>query len=186
YQAPTTPTEELLTHIWTELLHLDQIGITDNFFDLGGHSLLATQAITRTRTTFNTSVPTATLFDHPTIRELGAVIDTAAAAGSRIPSIARADRGGPLPLSFAQQRLWFLAKLDPGSTEYNAPEVLHFDDSLDPDALARALATIVDRHEILRTRLVTDADGTPHQVIDPPGQFSMDKIDVTGEPDPRA
>ncbi|WP_345145128.1 condensation domain-containing protein, partial [Dactylosporangium darangshiense] len=185
YQPPRTATEEILTGIWADLLDLDRVGITDNFFDLGGHSLLGTQVITRIRTLFDIELPTAALFDHPTVNRLAAAVD-ATTTGVAVTPITPCDRDRPLPLSFAQQRLWFLADLHPGAIDYNLPMEITFDGPVDSAALTAALTAIIARHEILRTRLVTDADGTPHQVIDPPGQFSMDKIDVTGEPDPRA
>ncbi|WP_219539924.1 non-ribosomal peptide synthetase, partial [Nonomuraea guangzhouensis] len=183
YQPPTTPTEELLTTIWTDLLHLDQIGTTDNFFDLGGHSLLATQAITRTRTTFNTDITLAELFDHPTISELAAAID-AGTAGATPPPIAHIPRGQALPLSFAQQRLWFLAQLDPASVEYNVPSPIPLSGELDVVALRAAVNTLIERHEVLRTRLVADANGVPWQMIDPPSAFTLPLIDLTAEDDP--
>ncbi|MEU6432669.1 amino acid adenylation domain-containing protein, partial [Microbispora sp. NPDC046973] len=124
YQAPTTPTEELLAGIWADLLNLDHVGVTDNFFDLGGHSLLATQAITRIRGVFNAEVSLAALFDHPTVGELAAVIDTGTASEAP-PPIVPVSREQKLPLSFAQQRLWFLDQLDPGSAEYVISTPIH-------------------------------------------------------------
>ncbi|WP_345144881.1 amino acid adenylation domain-containing protein, partial [Dactylosporangium darangshiense] len=187
YQPPTTPTEELLAHIWAELLHLDEIGVSDNFFDLGGHSLLATQVITRIRTTFNVDLPLAVLFDEPTIGAAARHIDAAARSGATATSapITVADRGAELPLSFAQQRLWFVAQLDPESTEYNNPTAISFNGSIDVTALTDALSAIVERHEVLRTRLVVDADGVPHQVIDPPGPFRLSTVDVSDQADPQ-
>ncbi|MEV1178493.1 condensation domain-containing protein, partial [Nonomuraea sp. NPDC049784] len=91
---------------------------------------------------------------------------------------------GPLPLSFAQQRLWFLDQLEPGSAEYNVPVSLRLSGALDVPALAQALDTVVERHEVLRTRLVPDEDGVAHQVIDPPGGFELAVVDLSGRPDP--
>ncbi|WP_219536937.1 non-ribosomal peptide synthase/polyketide synthase, partial [Nonomuraea guangzhouensis] len=182
YQPPTTLTEELLAGIWGDLLGLPLVGIADNFFDLGGHSLLATQAVTRTRIAFGTDLSVADLFDHPTIADLATLIDTGTTS-QQAPPIAAVPRDQPLPLSFAQQRLWFLNQLEPGSVEYNIPSFLPLDGELDAHALRSALDTIVERHEVLRTRLVADADGVPWQVIDPPSAFELPLVDLTGQAD---
>ncbi|MFD0586358.1 condensation domain-containing protein [Dactylosporangium darangshiense] len=175
YQAPTTPTEEILAGIWADLLHLDRVGTTDNFFDLGGHSLLATQAITRTRTAFNTHVPLGALFDNPTIAALAATIDLTT-TDPATPPITPTDRDQPLPLSFAQQRLWFLHQLEPHSVEYNNLVTITLHGSVDAAALAGALSRVVERHEILRTRLVTGPDGVPAQIVDPPAAFPLEVV----------
>ncbi|WP_345144988.1 condensation domain-containing protein, partial [Dactylosporangium darangshiense] len=178
YQPPTTPTEELLAGIWAELLGLDQVGVSDNFFDLGGHSLLATQAVTR----LGIGLPLAALFDHPTIKDLAATIDTTTNTSVGVVPITPADRSQPLPLSYAQQRLWFLHQLDPNSTEYHVPTVIPLPDTTDPTTVADALSTIVERHEILRTRIITDPDGIPYQVIDPPTPFPLQTTADTDTP----
>ncbi|MFC6022230.1 condensation domain-containing protein, partial [Plantactinospora solaniradicis] len=169
---------------WAELLGVDRVGVRDNFFTLGGHSLLATQVVSRIRAVFAVEVPVAALFDGPTIAGLAEVID-ASAQGTDTPPIVPVDRDGPLPLSFAQQRLWFLTQLDPGSVEYNMQMPIHLDE-LSGEALATALGGLVARHEVLRTRLVADADGVPWQVVDPPAPFDLPLIDLSGEPDPAA
>ncbi|WP_219536840.1 non-ribosomal peptide synthase/polyketide synthase [Nonomuraea guangzhouensis] len=186
YQPPTTPTEELLATIWADLLGLDQVGTTDNFFDLGGHSLLATQAVSRTRTTFGIEISLAELFDHPTVGELAAVVDAGAGADQAPPAIVAVPRDQQLPLSFAQQRLWFLDQLNPGSAEYNIPSPITLAGELDVNALRVALDTLVERHEVLRTRLVADGEGVPWQVIDPPSAFELPLVDLTGQPDQAA
>ncbi|MEU7874957.1 condensation domain-containing protein, partial [Dactylosporangium sp. NPDC049140] len=106
-------------------------------------------------------------------------------AGASQP-ITAVDRDQPLPLSFAQQRLWFLDRLQPGSLEYNVPMRLPFGRDLAVDTLRHALGALVERHEVLRTRLVTADDGTPHQVVDPPAPFDLPIVDLSGEPDPAA
>ncbi|MFD0586356.1 condensation domain-containing protein [Dactylosporangium darangshiense] len=178
YQPPTTPTEALLAGIWAELLHLDQVGVTDNFFDLGGHSLLATQAIAR----LGIDLPLAALFDHPTIKDLAHTIDTTTNTNTLAP-ITPTDRSQPLPLSYAQQRLWFLAQLDPDSTEYHFLVRIPLPAPVDVSALNAALSTIVERHEVLRTRFVADADGVPRQVIDPPTAIALSTVDISGARD---
>ncbi len=117
---------------------------------------------------------------------LAEVID-GAAAGVQAPPITPVDRDRPLPLSFAQQRLWFLAQLEPDSVEYNAPIIVPWPGPLNVDALSGALTELVERHEVLRTRLVADPDGEPYQVIDPPpAHVPVSLVDVSAEPDPRA
>src|SRR5262249_10866234 len=142
------------------------IGAGDNFFELGGHSLLATQVISRIRETFQVEIPLAALFDHPTVTGLAEVIDHTT-AGVTVPAITPLDRGQALPLSFAQQRWWFLDQLEPGPTEFLVPMVSRIAGPLDVAAFAAALDDIVARHEVLRTRLVA-VDGVAQQVIDPP------------------
>ncbi|MEU6432672.1 condensation domain-containing protein, partial [Microbispora sp. NPDC046973] len=173
-----------LAGIWADLLNLDHVGVTDNFFDLGGHSLLATQAITRIRAAFGTDTGVAALFDHPTVGELAAVIDTGTASEAP-PPITPVARERKLPLSFAQQRLWFLDQLHPGSAEYNIPTPIHLPERLDVPALRAALDTLLERHEVLRTRLIADDDGVPHQVIDPPTRFDLPVVDLTDRDNPQ-
>ncbi|MET7339679.1 condensation domain-containing protein, partial [Nonomuraea sp. NPDC005650] len=184
YQPPTTPTEQLLAGIWANLLGVDQVGVRDNFFDLGGHSLLATQTITRIRAVLGVDLPLAALFDQPTVGGLAPLVD--GANGTSRPPIVPVDRDQRLPLSFAQQRLWFLAQLDPDSAEYNTPSAIPLPGDLDVPALRAALTALVERHEVLRTRLVADADGIPHQVIDPPAGFDLPVISVASEQEVQA
>ncbi|WP_345144986.1 condensation domain-containing protein, partial [Dactylosporangium darangshiense] len=178
-----TPTQELLTNIWTELLHHHHITTTDDFFDLGGHSLLATQVISRVLATFGVEVALTALFEHPTIAELAVMID--ADVTPTAPPITPADRTQPLPLSFAQQRLWFLDQLEPGSTEYNVPAVMPLAGPIDPAVVADALTTVVARHEILRTRLVAGPDGVAYQVIDPPAPVPLEVLETATTDDAR-
>ncbi|MPY45031.1 amino acid adenylation domain-containing protein, partial [Streptomyces phyllanthi] len=183
FVAPATPAEESLAGIWAELLGVDRVGAEDNFFELGGHSLLATQVISRIRDAFGTEIPLAALFDQPTVSELARVVERSV-HGVTVAPITPAPRDQALPLSFAQQRLWFLDQLEPGSTEYNVPLRTRWREPLDTEALRRALGTVVARHEVLRTRLVAGPDGTARQVIDPPGPFVLPVADVSGAPDP--
>ncbi|MFC4047974.1 condensation domain-containing protein, partial [Dactylosporangium siamense] len=132
----------------------------------------------------HTDIALAVLFDHPTVAGLAAVLDAATRTGPAAPPIVPVDRGRPLPLSFAQQRLWFLQQLEPDSTEYNVYRPMHLTGALDVDALGAALSGLVERHEVLRTRLVVDADGVAWQVIDPPAPFELPVVDLSGDPDP--
>ena len=185
YTAPATPTQELLAGIWAQVLGLDQAGADDSFFDLGGHSLLATQVISRIRGVFGVEIPLAALFDQPTVRGLATVIE-GTAPGVMAPPVTAAARDEPLPLSFGQQRLWFLDQLDPGSAEYNIPSPVRLGGDLDVAALGAALSAVTSRHEVLRTRLVAGPDGVPHQVIGPPSPFPLPVADVSGQRDPVA
>src|SRR6266487_140812 len=160
-----------------------RVGAEDSFFELGGHSLLATRVISRVRAAFGIEVPLAALFDHPTVAGLAAVIE-GAAPGLAVPPVIPVGRDWVLPLSFAQQRLWFLDQLEPGSTEYNVPMPVRLARGVDVAALSAALTAVTARHEVLRTRLVAGPDGIPHQVIDPPKRFPLPVTDVSGEPDP--
>ncbi|MFE4337535.1 condensation domain-containing protein, partial [Streptomyces sp. NPDC056831] len=178
-------TEELLAGVWAQVLGVDRVGVHDNFFELGGHSLVATQVVSRIRTVFATEVPLSALFDHPTVRELSDVV-ASSALGVAVPPITTADRDQALPLSFAQQRLWFLDQLDPGSTEYNVPVLVRWPGELDVAALTATLGAVVGRHEVLRTRLVLGEDGVAHQVIDEPTPFVLPLTDVSGHDDPTA
>ena len=132
---------------------LDRIDIHANFFKLGGHSLTAVRAITRVRAYFSVDLPIRLLFERASIAAFAREIDKAVRAGAGIDEtpIPPADRNGPLPLSFAQERLWFLDKMDGASATYNIPLASSFKCLLDVSALARALRELVGRHEILRT-----------------------------------
>src|SRR5436189_3782885 len=126
YVAPRTTAEKRIATLWSSVLRVERVGVYDNFFDLGGHSLLATQVISRVREAFQVEVPFYTLFEAPTVEDLAENIDTQLRAGdtlwpSRPERIERVARTGPLPLSYAQQRLWFIHQLDPGSPAYNIP-----------------------------------------------------------------
>jgi amino acid adenylation domain-containing protein/non-ribosomal peptide synthase protein (TIGR01720 family) len=168
YAAPRTPIEEALVKVWQQVLGVRQIGVHDNFFQLGGHSLLATQLISRIRTAFKVDLPLRNVFEAPTVAGLASLIDVAqrAEAGVSVPPMRRAPRDQTLPLSFAQQRLWFLDQLEPNSPTYNLPEALRLHGPLNLAALERSLNEIVRRHEVLRTTFAT-LDGQARQIIAP-------------------
>jgi amino acid adenylation domain-containing protein len=165
YLAPRTPTEEILAGLWARVLNLERVGIHDNFFELGGHSLKATQLVSRVREAFNVELPIRALFESPTVAGLAAHLE-AAQQTVAAPPITSVPRDEALPLSFAQQRLWFLDQLVPGSPLYNIPLAMRLTGALDVAALERTLNEIVSRHEVLRTTFAT-ADGRPAQVIAP-------------------
>ncbi|MFD0634336.1 amino acid adenylation domain-containing protein [Catenulispora yoronensis] len=187
FVAPSTPTEQLLVGIWAEVLGLDRVGVGDGFFDLGGHSLLATRVVSRIRAVFGVEVALASLFDEPTVAGLAAVVDSAV-SGSGSDSTAPLvpvvrDGSVPLPLSFAQQRLWFLDQLEPGSVEYNVPMPVRLPGELDLLALRAALDELVARHEVLRTRLTIGSDGIAYQTIDPAVGFDLPVLDLSANGD---
>ncbi len=181
YIAPRTPVEAAIAGIWSELLHCPNISIHDDFFALGGHSLLATQAISRLRATFQVELPLKTLFEASTLATLAKCIERAIQAelGLEIPAIVPMSRGETAPLSFAQQRLWFLDRLDPGSPSYNLPRAVRITGKLNPTALEHCFTEIVRRHEILRTQFVS-LNRNPLQQIIPATPFNLPVIDLQG------
>ncbi len=183
FTPPRTPIEELLAGIFAEVLQIGRVGAFDDFFALGGHSLLATQVISRARAAFGVELPLRALFESPTVAALGTVLETLRAGekGGEPPSITSVPRGGPLPLSFAQERLWFLDQLDPGSAVYNVPLALGLRGDLSPAALAASLSMIVARHETLRTSFPT-AEGRPAQAIAEPAPVVPPLVDLDGLP----
>ncbi|KMJ45031.1 hypothetical protein AB204_11225 [Xenorhabdus khoisanae] len=165
YAAPVGETETSLAQIWQDLLGLEQIGRNDHFFELGGHSLLAVQLVARIRQVLARELPLQKIFDRPILMALAHTITEAATTTQAIIPVA--DRSQPLPLSFAQQRLWFLGQLDPAaSLAYHIPAALRLTGSLDRHALTTALDRLIARHEGLRTRFVS-VEGQPCQHIDP-------------------
>ncbi|MET7299083.1 amino acid adenylation domain-containing protein, partial [Embleya sp. NPDC005575] len=177
YTAPRTPAEQAVTAIWSDVLGVDTIGIHDNFFELGGHSLLATRVTSRLRKALGVDVPVRTLFSAPTPAELArAVVGMDTDETNRLAPITR--DGSPLPLSFAQQRLWFLDQLEPGRAEYLISFALRLTGPFDPTALATAGAALIGRHEVLRTRFAPDDRGLPGQLVSEPGPFIIDTRDL--------
>ncbi|HWN40735.1 MAG TPA: amino acid adenylation domain-containing protein, partial [Thermoanaerobaculia bacterium] len=183
-QAAQTPTEEILAAIWAAVLGLPQVSREDRFFDLGGHSLLATQVVARVREAFGVELPLRTLFERPKLADLARAVEAAHSTGERLPVPRlqpRARTGPSLPVSFAQERLWFLQQLEPGSATYNMPVAVELSGSLRPGALAEALAQVVRRHESLRTTFTT-IDGAPHQRISLSARLALPLVDLSALP----
>jgi non-ribosomal peptide synthetase component F/acyl carrier protein len=182
--APRTPVEEVLAGLWAELLGLERIGTADHFFDLGGHSLLATRVMSRLRGAFGIELPLRDLFEAPRLADLAARVEAAlqAGSGSVLPPLAPVPREGALPLSFAQQRLWLVDQLEPGSPLYNIPVALRIAGPLRPEVLALCFGEIVRRHEVLRT-VFADRKGAPVQVIQPAAPFGLPVVDLAGLPE---
>ncbi|HEU0100106.1 MAG TPA: amino acid adenylation domain-containing protein [Allosphingosinicella sp.] len=178
---PTSETEKTLAALWAEVLGDRHLGIDDDFFDLGGHSLLAARIVSRVNAQFGIALPLKALFLAPTVRELAAEIDSSPKRGPADDPIAPASRDGPMPLSSAQESLWLLHQLDPGSPHYVVPEIVRMRGPLDLAALERALWQLVERHEALRTRFDL-FDGAPMQIVDPPRRPAVPLVDLSGFP----
>jgi amino acid adenylation domain-containing protein len=182
-----TPLEEMLIGIFEEVLKLDRVGRHDNFFEIGGHSLVATQVISRVRAAFGVEIGVRSIFRDATITGLARRIEEAIRAGEKTeaPPLVRTSRegwrGAGPPLSFAQQRLWFLDQLVPNNPLYNIPGRVRLDGRLDFDALQRVINEIVRRHEALRTRFEVEA-GEPVQVIDEWEPRRLEVTDLTNLP----
>jgi acyl carrier protein len=174
-ERPRTAVEEVLCGVWAQVLRLEQVRITDNFFEIGGHSLLATQVISRVRHLFQVELPLRVLFEAPTVASLAERVGAAqrAALGMAVGELRAVARDGAaeLPLSFAQQRLWFLDQLEPGSATYNMAAGMRVRGRLAVAVLEQALNEIVRRHEPLRTSFPA-RDGEPRQQIAEPGEVS--------------
>ncbi|HTQ78615.1 MAG TPA: amino acid adenylation domain-containing protein, partial [Thermoanaerobaculia bacterium] len=176
FHPPQGAIEEALCGIWQEILRLPQVGRDESFFALGGHSLLATRVISRVRSSFGVELPLKVLFESPTVAALAAEIGRSQGVEEVASPLTRLPRPEKLPLSFAQERLWFIDQLEPGGAQYNMPSALALDGALNPSALAWALGQVERRHEALRTRFAAG----PIQVISPPRQpFPLPEIDLS-------
>ena len=183
YVAPGSPTEELLAQIFAELLGVDRVGALDDFFDLGGHSLLAVQLTTRIRDVFGVNLPVRVIFERSTVSGLAEVVDEhrRKSMGLEEEPISPVDRGEKMPVSFSQRRVWFLQQLSPESPAYNIPVAVRIHGELDYGRLRQSLQLLVERHEILRTEIVTD-DGSPFQRILSRLNIDIPVADLSGVP----
>ena len=185
FVGPRTPVQEILANIWREILRVKEVGIYDSFFELGGHSLLGTQVISRVRDAFQIELPLRRLFEAPTINQLAACVESAIRSG-QLPasfSVTRVLRDDDLRLSFAQQRLWLLDKLEPNNPSYNMATAVRLHGQVQVDALEQALNQLVARHETLRTTFVVRG-GELVQVVAEPAAMRVEMIDLSGLDEP--
>ncbi|WP_431194437.1 amino acid adenylation domain-containing protein [Pseudomonas synxantha] len=184
YEPPQGELETVLAVVWEELFKVERVGRHDDFFELGGHSLLALHLIENLQKRFDIQLPLRAIFEGSTIRGIAehialAILENAPAVSQPAP---RGAREGQLPLSFAQQRLWFLSQLQPDSALYNLPVAVRLVGRLDPAALQQALTAVVERHEALRTTFPV-VQGQAHQHIHPPQVCALPLIDLTSWPE---
>ncbi|MDJ0658845.1 MAG: amino acid adenylation domain-containing protein [Crocosphaera sp.] len=179
---PKTETQTIVTSIWSEILKLKRISIKSNFFELGGHSLLATQIISRIREKFNINIPLKSLFESPSIEQLSIKINDLCQGDNipQIPTINSQKKPELIPLSFAQQRLWFLDKLEGANAVHNLPGVLEITGKLKREALTKSLQEIINRHAILRTNF-DSKNGRPFQIIHPNTNLSLQVFDLRSQ-----
>ncbi|MFP2902704.1 condensation domain-containing protein, partial [Corallococcus sp. 4LFB] len=181
YVAPRTPAEEQLAALFTQVLRVERVGIHDDFFALGGHSLLATQLVSRVRATFRVELPLRALFEAPTVAALAERLQSQTPS-LRLPPLTRLQVEGPQPLSFAQQRLWFLDQLTPGDASYNLPTALRLTGQVDVESLRRAFEALVARHDSLRTTF-HEHQGQATQHIHTPDTWTLPLIEFSSLPE---
>ncbi|MCA1682141.1 MAG: condensation domain-containing protein, partial [Actinobacteria bacterium] len=184
YVTPRTEVERVVAQAWAEVLGLERVGAEDNFFELGGDSILSIRVISRVRAALEVDVSPRALFSHPTVAGLAAAIASQAGTGNagELSAIPLVPRDGDLPLSFAQQRVWFLDQFEPGSTEYLTPNAMRLRGALDVEALNAALTGLVARHESLRTTF-DSVDGRGVQVVHEPDVVRVPVLDLSGLPE---
>ena len=185
YQAPSSLTEEMLAGIYAQVLGVERVGVDDSFFDLGGDSLLATRLVAAVNSSFDVDLGVRVVFEAPTVAQLALSVDESNAGGQSAPLVA-VERPAVVPLSFAQNRLWFIDQLHGPSPMYNMATALRLSGTLHADALGQALADVVGRHESLRT-LYPAVEGEPRQLVVPVEQadFGWQVVDSIGWPSAR-
>ncbi|MDI9915348.1 non-ribosomal peptide synthetase, partial [Rhodococcus sp. IEGM 1379] len=167
YRAPSTPTEQAVATAFADVLGLKRVGADDSFFNLGGDSLSATRAVARINSALGSTLGIAALFDAPVVSALAAWVELTARTTAGVPMLSGRTQPDRIPLSLAQQRMWFVNQFDTSSPAYNIPVALQLDGVLDPDALRAALGDVMERHESLRTVFPGSADGPRQAIVDP-------------------
>ncbi|HEX6910893.1 MAG TPA: amino acid adenylation domain-containing protein, partial [Longimicrobium sp.] len=179
YVAPRTPVEATLAALWAEVLRVERVGAADDFFRLGGHSLMAMRIVSRVRGVFGVELPVRDLFEGPTVAQLAERVEALRRGGAKpLPPVVPLQRETAPRLSFAQERLWFLDRMQGASGIYNVPAALRLSGALDVPALERALGEIVRRHEALRTTFA-EVDGVALQVVAPFTGFELLRADLS-------
>ncbi|TPG68250.1 amino acid adenylation domain-containing protein [Brevibacillus laterosporus] len=183
FVEPKTDMEKQLSEFWREILGINRISITDDFFNSGGHSLLATQLLSRIYHTFSIEISLRMFFENPTIQALGKQLDEIISSGKQSVSVplVSVSRDNDLVLSYTQQGIWFIEQLEPGSATYNVPVANTLKGKLNIDALERAVNEIIRRHETLRTSFISK-DGKPYQVSHPFESIRIPLVDVSDAP----
>jgi amino acid adenylation domain-containing protein len=181
YVAPRTPVEELMAEVWAQVVGVPRVGVFDDFFEIGGHSLAATLVITRLRDSLGVELALRSLFETPTIAALAGELETGLRerAGAAVPPLLPVARDADLPLSFAQQRLWFLHQLEPESPVYNVPAPVRLGGALVGAALEAVFGEVIRRHEVLRTSFATRG-GRAVQIVAPAGRWTLPRVDLAG------
>ncbi|WP_329347573.1 amino acid adenylation domain-containing protein [Streptomyces sp. NBC_01261] len=177
-----TETERRLADITAEFLGIDGVGVDDDFFLLGGHSLLAGRLAARVRSEFGTELPISSIYEQRTVAGMAAELDRLGLSAPALPPVVRVPRDRPLPLSFPQERIWFLEQLSPGNLAYNAQATIRLRGPLDAQALGATITEVVRRHEIFRTAFST-VDGAPMQEIRPPMTVPLPVVDLQDVPE---
>ncbi|HYG08743.1 MAG TPA: amino acid adenylation domain-containing protein, partial [Pyrinomonadaceae bacterium] len=181
YVAARSETEARIAEIWAEVLGVERVGVEESFFELGGHSLLATQAVSRMREVLGVEVALRWMFESPTVARLAVRIEAALETEheSAASQISRVSREAELPMSFGQERLWFLHQLETQSSAYNMSAIVRLKGALDVRTLERSLNELIRRHESLRTQFVS-LNGNSLQVIVPPAPHTLAQEDLRG------
>ncbi|PCK22363.1 non-ribosomal peptide synthetase, partial [Rhodococcus qingshengii] len=181
FRSPRTPVEEIVAQVFAEVLGVERVGLDDDFFDLGGNSLIATQVVSRLSSALDARVPVRDLFEHSTVESLAVRAQSREGQGSR-QQLTAGDRPDVLPLSLAQQRMWFLNRFDSDSTAYSIPLALRLAGVLDVEALEAAVADVVERHESLRT-IYPEGESGPVQIILPSARVAVNLTPVSVDED---
>ena len=186
YTAPRTPDEDLLAGLWAQLLGAERIGRDDHFFELGGHSLLVMQLVSRLDALWGTELPVRAVFEAPTLAQLAERIAerrrATASAGAARPALEVAVRRAPLPLSFAQERIWFLEQLHPDGAVFAMPYAVAIHGPLDAALLERCLAELIARHEALRTTFPPGPGGAPRAEVAATLAVPLARVDLGSAP----
>ncbi|WP_248752418.1 non-ribosomal peptide synthase/polyketide synthase [Pseudomonas sp. MWU15-20650] len=177
WRAPATPLQQQVAAIWADILGAEPVGLNQHFFELGGHSLLAMQVVSRIRQTLNLEVPLKAVFEHPRLEAFVAALQAQGSDQPTAPALLPVGRELPLPLSYAQERQWFLWQLEPHSAAYHIPSALRLKGQLDHAALQRSFDRLLARHESLRTHIRQDPEGAV-QVIEPQVSLPISQADV--------